>query len=76
MSDYCKNCHYDYKTRFGEKACPFNSLYWNFIDKNKEKLVKNQRMAIPLSSWSKMNPEDKSKILNQAQIYLENVNSL
>ena len=76
MSDYCKNCHYDYKTRFGEKACPFNSLYWNFIDKNKDKLAKNQRMAIPLSSWSKMNPEDKSKILNQAQIYLENVNSL
>lgn len=76
MSDYCKNCHYDYKIRFGEKACPFNSLYWNFIDKNKEKLAKNQRMAIPLSSWSKMNPDDKSKILNQAQIYLENVNSL
>ena len=76
MSDYCKNCYYDYKVRYGEKACPFNSLYWNFIDKNKDKLAKNQRMSIPLSSWAKMNPDDKSKILNQAQIYLENVDSL
>jgi len=30
MSNYCKGCHYNHKERVGEKACPFNSLYWNF----------------------------------------------
>jgi len=31
MSDYCKGCHYDKKSRIGENACPFNALYWDFL---------------------------------------------
>ncbi len=40
MSDYCKSCYYDPKEKYWEKACPFNFLYWNFIDKNKELFIK------------------------------------
>lgn len=35
MSDYCKNCKYDKKEKYGEKACPYNYLYWNFVAENK-----------------------------------------
>lgn len=40
MSNYCKNCQYDPKEKYGENACPLNYLYWNFIQKNKEVFVK------------------------------------
>ena len=31
MSNYCTNCTYSHTIKLGEKACPFNSLYWNFL---------------------------------------------
>jgi deoxyribodipyrimidine photolyase-related protein len=35
MSDYCKDCSYNYKEKYSDDACPFNYLYWAFVDKNK-----------------------------------------
>jgi deoxyribodipyrimidine photolyase-related protein len=49
MSDYCGSCPY-YKTKdTGEGACPFNSLYWDFLDRNEEKLRSNHRMGLMYS---------------------------
>jgi deoxyribodipyrimidine photolyase-related protein len=45
MSNYCKPCVYDPKLRIGEKACPFTTLYWDFLDRHKEAFVKNHRMS-------------------------------
>lgn len=45
MSNYCKPCVYDPKLRVGEKACPFTTLYWDFLDRHKEAFVKNHRMS-------------------------------
>ncbi len=46
MSDYCEDCHY-YKTKdTGQRACPFNALYWDFLDRNEETLRSNHRMAL------------------------------
>ena len=36
MSNYCKNCQYNPKEKTTDSACPFNYLYWNFVDENKE----------------------------------------
>ena len=44
MSHYCKGCDYDPKLRVGEKACPFTTLYWDFLDRNREMFAKNHRM--------------------------------
>lgn len=55
MSDYCRNCRYDVRQKEGERACPFNYLYWDFLIRNEETLSDNPRMAFPyktLSSWS------------------------
>lgn len=76
MSDYCKGCHYSRDLKYGDKACPFNSLYWNFIDRNRELLKTNQRMGMILNLWSKMPAEEKAKILNQAGKYLEEIEAL
>lgn len=76
MSDYCEGCHYDKKKKTGHKACPFNSLYWNFYDRNRSLLVRNPRIGMMYRTWDKMNPADKTDILNQADYYLKHLNEL
>ena len=45
MSTYCKSCVYDPKLRVGDNACPFTTLYWDFLDRHKDEFVKNHRMS-------------------------------
>ena len=45
MSNYCKGCFYDPKLRVGENACPFTTLYWDFLDRNLEEFKGNHRMS-------------------------------
>lgn len=73
MSNFCQKCSFDPEITVGEKACPFNSLYWNFIDKNEDKLKKNQRMQFVYPTWYKMTSEKRDLILNQAKIYLDKI---
>lgn len=76
MSDYCKNCHYNYKEKHGKGACPFNSLYWNFLTSNKSLLEKNHRMSMVYNVWNKFPKEEQTLILEQAQEYLKGVENL
>lgn len=45
MSDYCKGCHYDRKKRVGDDACPFTTLYWDFMARHEATLGRNPRVA-------------------------------
>lgn len=76
MSHYCGSCFYKKSLKTGEKSCPFNSLYWNFYDKNEAKLGKNPRIGMMYNVWRKMKPEDKTALLTQADYYLKNINEL
>ncbi|MFC7072716.1 cryptochrome/photolyase family protein [Halovenus rubra] len=49
MSDYCADCQYDPSVDTGETACPFNALYWDFLDRNESKLRSNHRMGLMYS---------------------------
>ncbi len=44
MSNYCKPCKYDPKDRTGDNACPFTTLYWDFLDRHQETFAANHRM--------------------------------
>jgi deoxyribodipyrimidine photolyase-related protein len=76
MSSYCGSCHYNAKQKVGEKACPFNSLYWHFYARNEMLLRKNPRIGMMYVTWDKMQPSIKEEILNQADYYLLNINEL
>ena len=76
MSSYCTGCHYDKNKKTGDKACPFNSLYWNFYDKHESKLSKNPRIGMMYNVWHKMLPEAKTELLEQAEYYLKHINEL
>jgi deoxyribodipyrimidine photolyase-related protein len=45
MTQSCKGCKYDPKKRVGEDACPFTTLYWDFLDRHRDRFVKNHRMS-------------------------------
>ena len=76
MSDYCEGCFYKVSHKTEEDACPFNSLYWNFIDQHKDKLSQNQRMSMIYSVWNKFKPNEKEAILNRADFLLNNIEKL
>jgi deoxyribodipyrimidine photolyase-related protein len=45
MSTYCKGCSFDHKKRVGENACPFTTLYWDFILRHADRFEGNHRMV-------------------------------
>ena len=76
MSDYCKECHYSKSKKTGDKACPFNSLYWNFYDQHRQTFEKNPRIGMMYRTWDKMDADKKEEILRQADDYLNHLNEL
>jgi deoxyribodipyrimidine photolyase-related protein len=54
MSDYCKRCAYDVTDAVGERACPFNYLYWDFMARHRKTLGANSRLAMPMRSLDGM----------------------
>ncbi len=76
MSDYCKGCHYDQKSRTGVGSCPLNSLYWRFMDKHQGRLSRNPRIGMIYRSWDNMDPEQREAILSTAEHYMSNLEDL
>ena len=72
MSDYCKNCHYDFKQRTGKKACPFNFFYWDFLSRHQERLKNLGRMNLVLSHLKRMEAEELKKIQASASDWKQN----
>ena len=67
MSNYCKSCHYDVKDKLGDRACPFNALYWDFLIRHKEKFSSNPRMAQMYRNWERQNENMKTSTLAKAK---------
>jgi deoxyribodipyrimidine photolyase-related protein len=62
MSNYCKNCQYSVAKKTGPDACPFNYLYWNFLEKNRNKLESNPRIGMMYRVFDKMPDTQKKQI--------------
>lgn len=54
MSDYCRGCRYDRRQRTGPDACPFTTLYWDFLDRHTERFVRNPRMSTQVRAAQKL----------------------
>jgi deoxyribodipyrimidine photolyase-related protein len=76
MSGYCAGCYYDKNKKTGDRACPFNSLYWNFYNKHEDKLAKNPRIGMAYNVWKKMDVDVQKALLDQADHYLKHINDL
>jgi deoxyribodipyrimidine photolyase-related protein len=58
MSNYCRHCAFDVEQRTGEDACPFNTFYWDFLIRNKERFRGNQRMAMVMKNVERLSRPD------------------
>ena len=74
MSDYCKHCSYNVKTRTEPDSCPFNSLYWYFMIRNEETFRTHPRMGMIYRQLDKL--KDRQQIISHAQQLLSQINEL
>lgn len=74
MSNYCGNCRYSPKERTGDSACPFNYLYWDFLDRNEKALARNPRMGMPYKNWRGMDDAKRDAIRGEARRFLKALN--
>ena len=70
MGDHCRGCEYDVKQRVGPDACPFNFLYWHFMDRHRNRLAGNPRIGMAYRNWDRMDVEKRDTILKQADAFL------
>jgi deoxyribodipyrimidine photolyase-related protein len=73
MSDYCAGCYYDPALKTGERACPFNPLYWHFLIENEVHLKTNPRMAMPYATLAKMSALRRDEIKRDALGFMNEI---
>ena len=71
MSNHCKGCRYNPALSTGETACPFTTLYWDFLNRHVDVLAKNPRMLMQLKNLNRLSTEDRQAIAEQAKSFMK-----
>ncbi len=66
MGPHCKGCRYDPAQRAGASACPFTTLYWDFLMRHEGMLAKNPRMALQVKNLVRMNATQRQDVRERA----------
>ncbi|GFE50623.1 deoxyribodipyrimidine photo-lyase [Roseobacter cerasinus] len=75
MSDYCKGCAYSVSKKTGEGACPFNLLYWHFLDRHRDRFKDNARMGNMYRTWDRMDADRRETVIAEASAFLKRLES-
>jgi deoxyribodipyrimidine photolyase-related protein len=62
MSNYCRGCRFDPAAATGPKACPFTTLYWDFLQRHRKLLSANQRMSLQVKNLDRKSAEELAEI--------------
>ncbi|PPR09051.1 MAG: (6-4) photolyase [Alphaproteobacteria bacterium MarineAlpha11_Bin1] len=73
MSNHCRSCRFQVNQKTGADACPFNSLYWDFLVRNRDKLSSNPRLGNAYRTWAKMSEKKRKAYRETAQETLEKI---
>lgn len=66
MSNYCAGCPARPDEATGDQACPFTTLYWDFLMRHEGMLAKNQRMALQVKNLQRKGLEERKAIQARA----------
>ena len=75
MSNFCDGCGYDPAESTGAKACPFTTLYWDFLMRHRERLGSNPRMAMQMRNVGRLSAGKKATIQTEAERLRESLRS-
>ena len=67
MSDHCAECFYRPGDRVGDHACPFTTLYWDFLARNRKRLAGNRRMAMPIRNLERIDEAELHQLRRRAK---------
>jgi deoxyribodipyrimidine photolyase-related protein len=67
MSNHCAGCRYQPAQRTGERACPFTTLYWDFLARHQDLLARNPRMALQVKNLARIAPAEMTAIADRAR---------
>jgi deoxyribodipyrimidine photolyase-related protein len=67
MGGPCAGCRYDPALRTGERACPYTTLYWDFLMRHEKLLVKNARMALQVKNVARLSPAEREAVALRAE---------
>lgn len=73
MSNYCGSCRYDVKARVGERACPFNLLYWDFLARHRERFANHPRMAMMVRNLDRIPEPELVQIRREAAVFRDSL---
>ena len=73
MSNHCKGCRYDPKQRVGERACPYTTLYWAFLDRHEAELAASPRTALMVKNLQRLSAEERQALREAAQTWATSV---
>lgn len=68
MSNYCKGCRYNPDESTGAEACPFTTLYWDFLIEHEATLINNRRMGFQLKNLQRKSPAERAAIVERAAV--------
>ena len=66
MSNHCGQCRFRPGERTGDRACPFTTLYWDFLSRHRARLAANPRMALQVKNLARISEQEMSRIQERA----------
>jgi deoxyribodipyrimidine photolyase-related protein len=67
MSPHCSGCRYDPSQKTGDRACPFTTLYWDFLMRHEGMLAANPRTALQVRNLGRLSEAEKQAVIEQAK---------
>jgi deoxyribodipyrimidine photolyase-related protein len=72
MSNYCQHCPKNPGERIGDKACPFTTLYWDYLIRHETALRTNNRMSLQVRNLDRLDDEERAAIAKAADAIRKN----
>jgi deoxyribodipyrimidine photolyase-related protein len=73
MSNYCAGCRFKPDQATGQDACPFTTLYWDFLSRHEQRFERHPRLGPQVRNVKRLSAERRAEIAAQAALHRQEV---